>query len=162
MTTTKKNKLGFIPVYTVVSKLENKNYILNNVPSWWAFKTEIIKDFTGRVIKPCFNPGYGDSGSTAANIVTLVDMFYNKIGFSFDSHQDLVDVFRSLENYLTWIDETYGKNTVPPDHEVFYTRAVEYFRYLYGQMEILKRIYKKSDSLDPSFSSLLFGDKCRF
>ncbi len=155
----KKTVLGGIPIYTVVTKLEQKNYIVNNVPAWWSFKTAIIKDFTGRVIKPAFNPGMMDTGSTAVNIVTMIDMFYNEVGFSIDKHENTVDIFRSIENYLMWIDGTYGKGTPPPDHQVFYTRAKDFFMYLLKQMEILKRMYKNNDSLEPSFANLLFGNK---
>lgn len=139
----------------VVALMMNKPYRVHNVPFSYVPRHDVeIRDSLGNIVEPIHSPEPNERSTCRMTIVNMVDMTFNRVGYDFDSHEDMEEIFVHVTEYLKWVKQF---NSPPDGHAVFASRAAVFLERVRKGCNRARRRKKLAGLEKPSFSDWLFG-----
>lgn len=126
-------------VYLDVRDHVNKyTYRLHDVPATYGpVQTYFLrKDSPG----PLYVPTPREHYSCDYTIASMVDMYFNKVRFTFDSTDQMKEVFRYLNAYIATMEEETNLDLLSREQKEYFQRAVSFRNSMIPRIE---RILKK-------------------
>lgn len=142
-------------VYTnTVSLILNKPYRVKGVPMSYSCTSTVVKDSSGEIIPPVYEPDPDERTSRRVTIMVMVDMFFNNVPFGFVSEDDAMEVCVQLMRYMEWLQQ---HETVPKDHVLFSIRAKDFLQFLHNRCLRMKNARKIKGIEPETFADKVFG-----
>lgn len=121
-------------IFTDITELVNKKkYLIHGVPctygpieAYWFNKTSP---------GPMYTPLRGEKGTGMYSIASLIDMYFNKVDFKFDSYDQMKEVEKYLGTYISVIEQ--DEKFLNREQKEYLKRAKDLFKYLNGKVEYL-------------------------
>jgi hypothetical protein len=130
-------------IYTDIIKLiMHKTYRIKNVPSTFHAYMEILTDSKGEIVDPVYSPEFWETYRTSLPIYILVNMYKNKVDFTFVSRDDMVEVYVYLYEYVNYL-KSFGD--IPFDHAEFYEDLKPFMNLLAKKCSNMAKTRAKSD-----------------
>lgn len=127
-------------IYLDIRELVNKKkYMLHGVPcSYTPVESYFIsKDSPG----PLYTPLKGEVGTGMFTIATMIDMYFNKVDFVFDSTDQMREVEKYLGTYLATIEQ--DLKYMNREQKEYINRAKDFYKFLCKKVDYLEYLDKK-------------------
>ena len=123
-------------IYTDITELINKKkYMIHGVPctygpieAYW-----FSKDSPG----PVYTPLRGEKGTGMYSIASLIDMYFNKVDFKFNSYEQMREIERYLGTYIAVIERV--EKFLNREQKEYLRRARDLFKFLNGKVDYLDK-----------------------
>ena len=121
-------------IFTDITELiNNKKYMIHGVPctygpieSYW---------FNNTSPGPVYTPLRGEKGTGMYSIASLIDMYFNKVDFKFNSYDQMREIERYLGTYIAVIEQ--DEKFLNREQKEYLNRARDLFKFLTGKVEHL-------------------------
>lgn len=132
--------MGII-VYSDVRVLVNKKpYLIHNVPATYGPVESYFLDKNSAGL--LYTPLEGERSSGRYTISALIDMYFNKIDFTFDSNDQLREIERYLGIYIAILEQE--EHFANREQKEYLNRARALFKFLHMKVENLNKKQQKS------------------
>lgn len=143
--------MGII-VYTDIRSLVNKKpYLIHNVPATYGPVEAYFLDKNSA--GPLYTPLEGERSTGRYTISALIDMYFNKIEFTFDSHEQLREIERYLGIYISIMEQ--DEHLASRENKEYLNRARSLFKFLNMKVQNLdKRLEKTKVNKNPFLNAM--------
>ena len=139
-------------VYSDIRVLVNKKpYLIHNVPATYGpIESYFLdKDSAGLLYTPLEN----ERSSGRYTISALIDMYFNKVDFTFDSHDQLREIEKYLGTYIAVMEQE--EHYANREQLEYLNRARLLFKFLHSKVENLdKKQYKNKVNKNPFLNAV--------
>lgn len=134
------NSKNYGTIYLDIRDLVNKRkYLLHNVPcNYTPVESYFISKYSPG---PLYTPLKGEVGTGMFTIATIIDMYFNKVDFSFDSTDQLKEVEKYLGTYLAVMEE--DSKYLTREQKEYINRAKELYKFLAKRVDRLEVLEKQ-------------------
>ena len=143
-------------VYSDIRVLVNKKpYLIHNVPATYGpIESYFLdKDSAGLLYTPLEN----ERSSGRYTISALIDMYFNKVDFTFDSHDQLREIEKYLGTYIAVMEQE--EAFANREQKEYLNRARALFKFLKTKVDAVNKKKRKMEISKNPFLNSFYNNK---
>ena len=132
--------MGIIIYKDIRTLINKKPYIIHNVPATYGPIESYFLDKNSA--GALYTPLEGERSTGRYTISALIDMYFNKVDFTFDSHDQLREVEKYLGTYIAVMEQE--EHLANREQKEYLNRARMLFKFLHTKVDCLNKKYQKT------------------
>lgn len=143
-------------IYNDIKVLVNKKpYLIHNVPATYGPIEAYFLDKNSA--GPLYTPLEGERGTGRYTISALIDMYFNKVDFTFDTIEQMCEIEKYLGTYISIMEQ--DEHFANREQKEYLNRARALFKFLKVKVDKVNKKKEKDRITKNPFLNTIRGNK---